>query len=245
MGSRCIHNARMGILVLQQPKLSEPPMSSIARFVFSAFHENTYVVADPSGACAIIDPGCGEPAEQKTLADYIEAHGLKPEWLLNTHCHIDHVLGNAFVAQRWGLELAAHAGERVVLEAAEPTAKAYGIPFTPSPRITQVLEAGDTVRFGSIALEVRFVPGHSPAHIVFHNAEEGYCLCGDTLFEGSIGRTDLPGGDTNTLMTSITEQLLSLPPETRLLPGHMGETTVEREAANNPFVQAWKAGKPI
>lgn len=218
-------------------------MASIARFVFSAFAENTYVVADPSGDCVIVDPGCGERAEQEELAAHIGRHGLRPVHLVNTHCHIDHVLGNAFVAERWGLPLTAHRGEQVVLDAAEPTARAYGLPWTASPPISVFVEAGDTLRFGDTVWNVRFVPGHSPAHVVFHDAEGGYCLCGDTLFAGSIGRTDLPGGDTETLMTSITDQLLTLPEDTRLLPGHMEETTVARERDTNPFVRAWREGQ--
>ena len=218
-------------------------MPAIVRFVFSGFAENTYVVSDASGECVIVDPGCGEAAEQAELSAYIEREKLRPVHLLNTHCHIDHVLGNAFVTKKWQLPLTSHRDEQVVLDTAGPISTAYGISYEPSPPISVFLDAGDTVSFGETTLHVRFVPGHSPAHIVFYDKADGYVLCGDTIFAGSVGRTDLPGGNTETLMTSITEQLMTLPEDTRLLPGHMEETTVGEERANNPFLRAWREGK--
>ena len=220
-------------------------MNPIASFIFSPFAENTYVLSDPSGDCVIVDPGCTDEAERNALSDYIESNKLNPVRLLNTHCHIDHVLGNAYAARRWKLTLEAHQGEQVVLNAAGPFAGAYGIPYEDSPAIGRYLEHGDVVEFGQTKLEVLFTPGHSPASVSFYNRRDGYVLCGDTLFAGSVGRTDLPGGDTQTLMESITRELLSLPPETRLLAGHMEETTVAREERTNPFVQAWKKGLPL
>jgi hydroxyacylglutathione hydrolase len=220
-------------------------MESVARFVFSAFAENTYVVADPSGECAIVDPGCSDAEERQALLDYIARKQLKPVRLLNTHCHIDHVMGNRFVADTWGLVPEGHRGEQVVLDTGVHVAAAYGLDYQPSPALGRFLEPGDVVEFGSTRLEVLFTPGHSPASVCFYQREAGYVLCGDTLFRGSIGRTDLPGGDGRTLMESIARELLSLPPQTRLLPGHMEETTVEQEARSNPFVLAWQKGMPI
>lgn len=217
-------------------------MKAIASFVFSPFSENTYVIADVSGECAIVDPGCSDPSEQRELKEYITRNGLKPVRLLNTHCHIDHVFGNAYAAREWKLTLEAHRGEIPVLESAIAVSQAFGLPYDPSPAIGSYLEHGDIVRFGETALEVLFTPGHSPASVSFYNRAEGYVVCGDTLFSGSVGRTDLPGGNTQTLIESIERELLSLPPETRLLAGHMEETTVERESRSNPFVQAWKKG---
>ncbi len=219
--------------------------SSIARFTFSPFAENTYVVADASGLCAIIDPGCSDAAERKILKDYIEQHKLKPVHLLNTHCHIDHVFGNRFVSETWNLKLEAHRDEQLVLDSAVLISKAYGVAYEPSPSISVFLEPGSLIEFGQVKLSILFTPGHSPASVAFYHADEGYVLCGDTLFEGSIGRTDLPGGDTETLMKSIERELLSLPPSTRLLPGHMEETTVQRESQSNPFILAWKKGMPL
>ncbi len=220
-------------------------MNAIASFVFSPFAENTYVIADPSGECVIIDPGCADADERLELTLYINEYNLRPVRLLNTHCHIDHVFGNRYVAETWKLAPECHQGEVVVLEAAGVFAGAFGVHYDPSPPIGSFLEPGSLVRFGQTVLEVLFTPGHSPASICFYNRRDGYVICGDTLFAGSIGRTDLPGGNAEMLLQSIERELLSLPEQTRLLPGHMNETTVGREQRSNPFVLAWKKGLPI
>lgn len=220
-------------------------MGAIASFLFSPFAENTYLVADDSGECAIVDPGCMTTAEQDELTGHIERHGLKPVRLLLTHAHVDHVFGNAFVAEKYGLQVEGHRGEQVVLGHAPQFAAAYGIPFAPSPPIEVFHDEGDTIRIGSVELEVLFTPGHSPAHICYLCRDEGWVICGDTLFRDSIGRTDLPGGDEDTLRRNIFDKLLTLPDVTRLYPGHMGETTVGREKASNPFVRAWARGERV
>ena len=220
-------------------------MSAIASFVFSPFAENTYVVSDEEGKCAIIDPGCLDPSEQNTLLEYINDQKLTPVRLLLTHAHIDHVFGCAFVANQWGLKVEGHRGEIPVLEAVPQFAEMYGIPYKPSPPMEVFHEEGDIVEVGDMKLEVLFTPGHSPASICFLNREEGWMICGDTIFENSVGRMDLPGGDGPTLMKSITEKILTLPDDTRLLPGHMSATTVGREKANNPFIKAYQSGENI
>jgi glyoxylase-like metal-dependent hydrolase (beta-lactamase superfamily II) len=220
-------------------------MNAIASFVFSPFAENTYVIADADGTCAIIDPGCSDAMERAELEAYIQDNHLTPVHLLNTHCHIDHVFGNAFVARRWNLELASHAGEQVVLDAVAPFAQAFGVAYDPSPAISRFLEPGQVIRFGSTELELLFVPGHSPASLAFYNRRDGYVIAGDTLFAGSIGRTDLPGGNAPLLLASIERELLGLPDKTRVLAGHMQETTIGREKQSNPFLLAWKKGLPI
>jgi glyoxylase-like metal-dependent hydrolase (beta-lactamase superfamily II) len=220
-------------------------MASIASFVFSPFAENTYVVWDESSEAVIIDPGCLEDHEQKELKDFIESKSLKPVKLLNTHCHLDHVFGNQFVKQTWGLLPESHEGEQVVLDHASQAAKMYGIPYIPGPDLARHWNEGDVVEFGQTKLEVLLVPGHSPASICFYNREEAWMICGDTIFEGSVGRMDLPGGDGPTLMRSITEKIMSLPDEVKLYPGHMGSTTVGAERRSNPFLLAYERGEEI
>jgi hydroxyacylglutathione hydrolase len=207
----------------------------VAIFTFNPFAENTYVLFDDTKECVIIDPGCNSREEEEELSNFIETKGLKPALLLNTHCHIDHVLGNKFIADKYQLKLTSHEGEKVVLEANTMVSGMYGIPYTVSPPIEEFLDHGDVVRFGKSELQVLFTPGHSPASISFYNQQAGVLIAGDVLFEGSIGRTDLPGGDFNTLIQSVEEQFFTLPEETQVFPGHGPSTTVGKEKASNPF----------
>lgn len=209
----------------------------IAAFTCSPFAENTYVVYDASGECVIVDPGCITPADRKELTDFISAHKLRPVYLLNTHCHIDHILGNRFVAEKYKIPLCIHRGELALLEAAPAYAENLGLPYEKSPEPAQFLAEGDILHFGHTALRVLFAPGHTEASICFYDAKNAYILSGDVLFYDSIGRTDLPGGDYNTLIASIRDVLLTLPDNVRVLAGHMQETTIGRERHYNPFLQ--------
>ncbi len=210
---------------------------AVQSFTFNPFQENTYIISAENGDCIIIDPGCFDRQEQKAFQDYISAQHLKPVRLINTHCHIDHVLGNAFVARTYGLELEIHKGELAVLQAQEMTANMYGVPYEISPVPTSFLEEGDNVELEGRQLKVLFTPGHSPASICLYCAEEGWIIAGDVLFHESIGRTDLPGGDHQTLLNSIRTQLFVLPNETIVYPGHMQSTKIGYEKMFNPFLQ--------
>ena len=210
-------------------------MTAIASFVFNDFQENAYVVYDETDACCIIDPGCLYGEEQDQLREFIEKKGLKPEVFLNTHCHLDHVFGNAFVHRTYGLPLQGHRAELPVLESSALVAKAYGLELEPSPEMSHFLNAGDIVKFGNTQFKVLFTPGHSPGSISLYCEKEGFVIVGDVLFRQSIGRTDLPGGDTETLFRSIQEQLFTLPDTTTVYSGHGPETTIGFEKANNPF----------
>jgi glyoxylase-like metal-dependent hydrolase (beta-lactamase superfamily II) len=209
----------------------------IAYFTFNGFAENTYVLFDDSKECIIIDPGCNTKEERKQLADFITENNLNPKRLINTHCHIDHVLGNRFIHDQYNLILEAHTGEKTVLESCIMVASMYHIPYDPSPAIEKYLEEGMEINFGSTTLKVLFTPGHSPASISLYNAEKGILIAGDVLFQGSIGRTDLPGGDFNTLKSSIQEKLYVLPPETVVYPGHGPSTSIGQEMQYNAFVR--------
>jgi hydroxyacylglutathione hydrolase len=204
---------------------------------FNPFEENTYIIKAPSGECIIIDPGCFDQNERIELATFIKDNALKPVRLINTHCHIDHILGNAFVAKTWNLGLEIHKGELPVLDAGMTVAGMYGVPYEPSPKPNSFLAEGDEVLLDGHKMKVLFTPGHSPASICFYNEADGWVIGGDVLFYESIGRTDLPGGDHQTLLRSIREQLFVLPNETVVYPGHGPETKVGYEKMFNPWMQ--------
>jgi len=214
-------------------------MTSVLPLTFNPVSENTYLVYDNETREAIIfDPGCFTNAEEAELSRTIERLKLKPVQLINTHCHFDHVFGNDYVMKKYGLKLGIHELERDVLQAAPVVVNMYGLPpMTPSPPADYFIAEGETITLGDAKFEVLFCPGHSPGSICFYNAEEGYVIAGDVLFDGSIGRTDLPGGDHQTLIGSILTKLMPLPDETVVWPGHGGKTTIGKERRSNPFLR--------
>lgn len=207
-------------------------------FTFNPFQENTYVVSDEHGEAVIIDPGCHTPDEERELSAYIADHGLTAKYLLNTHCHIDHVLGNAYIKRKFGLDLWAHPLEIPQLASVPTYAPVYGFPQYESTTIDHQLNEGDVIKIGRHELKVLFVPGHAPGHVVFYHQQEGWMIGGDVLFRGSIGRTDLPGGDHQQLLEAIRKRLFPLPDDTVVWPGHGPETTLGFEKVHNPFVGA-------
>ncbi|MFZ1705493.1 MAG: MBL fold metallo-hydrolase [Saprospiraceae bacterium] len=207
----------------------------IKTFTFNDFLENTYILYDDSKECIIVDPGCNSTDEKKELTDFVSEHKLRPKKLINTHCHIDHILGNSFTAQKYNLTLAAHRGEVPVLESGKQVSIMYGIPYTPSPEIKEFLQEGQEVVFGNTNLKILFTPGHSPASICLYHEESQNLIAGDVLFQGSIGRTDLPGGNHETLIRSIKNKLFILPNEVQVFPGHGESTTIGFEKKYNPF----------
>ncbi|SHO62903.1 MBL fold metallo-hydrolase [Algoriphagus zhangzhouensis] len=211
-------------------------MLKIKSFTFNPFQENTYVIYDDKGNAAIIDPGCYEKYEQQELHSFIEGEGLKPQLLLNTHCHVDHVLGNAWVKRTYGIPFLIHQNEVAVLNSVQVYAPNYGFALYEAIEPDGYLSEGHDIEIGSEELKVLFVPGHAPGHVVFHHEGTNTCIAGDTLFRGSIGRTDLPGGNHEQLLTKIKSELFSLPDQTVIYPGHGPETTIEFEKIHNPFV---------
>jgi glyoxylase-like metal-dependent hydrolase (beta-lactamase superfamily II) len=212
-------------------------MLTVKTFTFNPVQENTYLLYNDQGDCCIIDPGCYFDEEKNRLRQAIENAGLRPVLLLNTHCHLDHVFGNQFVADTWGLQPHIHEKERPVLDRAAEAGLRWQLPFVNYTGPVHLLEAGDLVKLGDDSMSVLFTPGHSPGSISFHNAAQHFVIGGDVLFQGSIGRTDLPGGDYDTLIDSIKTQLLPLPDDTIVYSGHGPATTIGRERRNNPFLQ--------
>ena len=205
-------------------------------FTFNPFQENTYILSAEDGSAIVIDPGCYTEEEEQELITYLEKEHLKPVRLLNTHCHLDHVFGNAFVAKFYGLEVEIHPGEQIVLDQALSMSHLYGIPMTPSPVPKHSLLPGISIPLGDDQLEVLFTPGHSPASISLYCKNQGFLIAGDVLFQESIGRTDLPGGNMATLLKSIREAFFVLPDDTLVYPGHGPHTTIGHERRHNPFL---------
>jgi glyoxylase-like metal-dependent hydrolase (beta-lactamase superfamily II) len=214
-------------------------MTEVLCFTFNPFEENTYVVYDASGECILVDPGCYTAAEKNHLRNSLEQRGLKPVRLINTHCHLDHVFGNRFVFDTWGLLPELHEGELPLLRRFPDTCRMYGIPgaeASPEPEV--FLQPGETLAFGQSALKLLYTPGHSPASVSLYCEEAGFVLAGDVLFYESIGRTDLPGGNFDTLAHSIRSELYTLPGHTLVYAGHGPSTTIRHEMEYNPFVPA-------
>lgn len=214
-------------------------MLSVKAFTFSPIQENTYVLYNEKGQCCIIDPGCYFPEENEELRRTIVDEGWEPILLLNTHCHLDHVFGNRFVNETWGLTLHIHPKEKPILDFAPQSGLKWQLPFENYRGPLEWLEPGQSVFVGEEALEIRFTPGHSPGSVAFYHAAGGFVIGGDVLFNGSIGRTDLPGSNYNTLIQSIQTQFFSLPDDTRVYSGHGPVTTVGFEKMNNPFVKLY------
>jgi hydroxyacylglutathione hydrolase len=210
-------------------------MLSIQTFVFNPFSENTYVVSDETGTAVIIDPGCYEMEEQNELDEYIASKRLSVQYLLNTHCHIDHVLGNYHVKKKYQVPLLMHTREENVLRAVNTYAPNYGFNGYQETTADQFIHEGEVISFGETTWDVLFLPGHAPGHVGFYDKKEGVIFSGDVLFDGSIGRTDLPGGDYDTLIQSIREKMFALPNEVVVYCGHGATTTIGKEKQSNPY----------
>jgi hydroxyacylglutathione hydrolase len=211
-------------------------MINIKQFTFNAYQENTYVLFDETGECVIIDPGMYDGAEQNQLIQFVISAELKPVLLLNTHCHLDHVFGNKVVFDTWGLKPQFHKGELPILQAIPGYAPQMGLSYELSPEPEVFLEESGEVTFGNNSLKLIFAPGHSPAHLCFYSDENNFLIGGDVLFYGSIGRTDLPGGNHELLIKSIKENLLILPEDCKVFPGHGKPTTIGFEKKHNPYL---------
>lgn len=211
-------------------------MLKIRSFVFSPIQENTYVLYNEQNECVIIDPGCYFPEEEDELKAFITQSKLKPLMLLNTHCHLDHVFGNKFVAETYGLTLQLHSDEKPLLDYAPTSGLVYNMPFDNYQGEYIYLKEGEIIKLGTDELRVIEAPGHSPGHICFYCEKQNFIISGDVLFNRSIGRTDLPGGNHETLLKNIREKLFVLPDVTKVYSGHGPETTIGEEKKFNPFL---------
>jgi len=211
-------------------------MIKLKSFTFNPFSENTYILYDETKECIIIDAGCYEAEEQHEIVSFIENNNLKPVKLINTHSHIDHVLGNKFISDKYKIPLQMNQLDLEGLRQAHIYGTMWGINMQPSPMPDAYLSEGDILTFGNSELKTLFTPGHSMGSISFYSEKDGFVISGDVLFQMSIGRTDLPGGDFDTLIKSISQKLYTLPDKTIVYSGHGEPTTIGFEKLNNPFV---------
>lgn len=212
-------------------------MLHVKVFALNPVQENTYIVYNNNGKAIIIDPGCYSNVEQEMLKQFLKQNSLTPVQLLNTHCHLDHVFGNKWVYETYGLELHIHPNEELVLQYAPTSGLKWGLPFDNYNGPLHFLQEGNSVFLDEDELKILLTPGHSPGSICFYNAQQNFVIGGDVLFYESIGRTDLPGGNHETLLNSIRQKLFVLPDETIMYNGHGRTTTIGHEKKYNPFLQ--------
>lgn len=207
-------------------------------FEFNPVSEHTYVAYDETKECVIIDAGCYFPDEQEELLGFISDNNLQVKHIINTHLHFDHIFGINLVTQKYGLGLEANKGDEHLLTQFKDQLRMFGFPDTgePAPKIEKYLTESDTISFGNQTFKIYHIPGHSLGSIVFHNEKAKCLFVGDVLFRGSVGRTDLPGGDHQMLISGIRTKLLNLPDETVVYSGHGPSTTIGYEKNSNPFL---------
>lgn len=209
----------------------------IYRLVFSPIEVNTYILTDKSGDCAILDCGCYNETEFLRLVNFIETKKLNPVLLLNTHCHLDHIFGNKFIFEKYNLRTHCSELEESNRKNASEHAIYFGLAMETSPLPEGYITHQQVITFAAINLLALHVPGHTAGSLAFYSEDDGCVFTGDALFAGSIGRTDLPGGDFKTLTDSISNNLLSLPSSSIVYPGHGPETTIEKEIKTNPYLK--------
>ena len=212
-------------------------MITIQDFCFSAFQENTYVLYNEFKEAIIIDPGCYTRIEEKILSDFIRKENLKPSLLLNTHCHLDHVFGNNYVSETYGLTAHIHPNEQIVLNRLPEAAAKWGVPTEAYKGPIQYIQEGEIISLGKDSFKVLLTPGHSPGSVCFYHAEQDFMIGGDLIFKDGVGRTDLPGANPLDLIKSIREQIFPLPDSLTIYSGHGPVTTWGREKEHNPYIK--------
>ena len=205
-------------------------------FTFNPFQENTYILFDETNECVIIDPGCSTDAERNELTKFISENKLKPVLLINTHSHLDHMVGNSFIKHTYNIPFLLHKNELPILYSAVDTGRMYGIEITPSPEPDRFIEDDELIHFGNSVLKTLYTPGHAPGEVSFYNAESKIVIAGDVLFSGSIGRFDFPLSSYESLMQSIFNKLLVLPDDVKVYSGHGSVTTIGKERRTNPYL---------
>ena len=198
---------------------------------------NTYVLSDETGQCIIIDPGCYDNREKTILKNFLSENNLILVRNINTHCHIDHILGNGFIAETFGISPEYHQASVPFFYTAKEIAGSFGYSLNGIPNPRGYLIEGEKIIFGNSEMDVLYTPGHADGSVCFYNQPQRFVITGDVMFRDTIGRTDLPSGNFNLLMNSIKEKLFTLPDETVVYPGHGPETTIGYEKMNNPFIR--------
>ena len=212
-------------------------MLQVFSFVFNPFAENTYVIYDETRQCVIIDPGCVSSSEVDELLGFIDLHQLEPLMVINTHGHIDHIMGNEAIKKHYGIKVSAHPEAKNDILRSRQQAMMFGLPMIEECKLPEVeLEDGEMIKVGNGTLEVICTPGHAKGSISLYAMMEGWVFTGDALFCRSVGRTDLPGGDFEELRESIRTRLFTLPDDTEVFPGHGESTTIGEEKGFNPYV---------
>lgn len=207
-------------------------------FTFNSIQENTYILSDDKNNAVIVDPGCYTRNEKNELKNYISENNFTVVALLNTHCHIDHILGNSFVKSTYGVDFYMHELDLPTLNAVPNYAHLYGFEaYEESPQPDVFIQEKQILTFGEIKLEVIFGPGHAPGHVAYYNHENNLLISGDILFKGSFGRVDLPGGSMDVLKKTIVEKMFNLPDNTVVFPGHGPKTTIGVEKKSNYILQ--------
>lgn len=209
---------------------------NIKKFTFNPVEVNAIILWDDTLECVIIDPACFYPQEEEKLRLFIETLHLKPVRLINTHGHFDHLMGNRFVEETWGLKSEIHKEDNYLVEQASAQSLMFGMSMPKPPLPGRFIEDGDVLTFGNSSLKTIFVPGHSPGSVAFYSEADKLLIAGDIIFNGSVGRTDLPKGNHEQLISGIKEKLLVLDPSTKVYCGHGPETTIGAEKSYNQFL---------
>lgn len=211
-------------------------MMKIEKFVVNPLGENSFIISDETGECIFIDPGFYYEEEHEEIKDYLKSNQLIPVKITNTHCHFDHIMGVEFIRNEFKIPFCAHSEDAFWVEKAVGQGEMFGFEMKPVAPIDFFLVENEYVEFGNTKLKIIHIPGHSPGHVVFYNEKDKILIAGDVLFYGSIGRTDLPGGNYETLISNIKNKLFALPDETKVFCGHGPETNLGFEKSTNPFL---------
>ena len=211
-------------------------MIKVEKFVVNPLGENSFVLSDETGACIFVDPGFYFEEEHNEIKEYVRQNKLTPVKITSTHFHFDHIMGVEFVRNEFSIPFYAHKNDSFFVEGVVEQAGRFGIKMNPIKAIDGYLTENDVIEFGNSKLEVIHVPGHAPGHVVFYSKQDGFIIAGDVLFYGSIGRTDLPGGSYETLISNIKNKWFVLPDDTKVYCGHGPETSLGFEKTTNPFL---------
>ncbi len=208
----------------------------IKRFVFNPFQVNTYVLYDETKEAIIIDAAMMTASEQSTFKQFIEENKLKIKGLYNTHGHMDHIAGSAWIKREYAIQPSGHKADDTLIETALSHAAVYGIEMEKPEAVSNYIDENNLLQFGNQRLKIKHIPGHSPGGLAFIHHTQKIAFTGDSLFASSIGRTDFPGGNMSQLISAIQEKLLSLDGEYTIYPGHGHESTIQEEIENNPYL---------